>query len=315
MNPKTSAASLRRFDASETIWFNAQARQVRAKMYETRYPQFMARTFAPLATDIDPDADLVEYHVYTPVGMAKIISSYADDLPRADVSAKADYAKVVDLGVAYGWSLKSARKAQRGGYPLPTKKAAAAKRAVEQKIDSLAAVGDAANNIFGMANQPNVLTYTIPDRAAAGTDSTWPVGTPEEALKDLHGVAQYIVDTTKGVEVPDTMILPPSRFGWASTTYLTGNVTGQTVMSAFKATDPYIKNVYQWPFLETAGAGGTKRLITYRRDPEALELFVPREFEQLDPEKRNLEMVIDCLASCGGVVVYLPLSMAYADGL
>ena len=56
-------------------------------------------------------------------------------------------------------------------------------------------------------------------------------------------------------------------------------------------------------------------MLAYRRDPDALTLEVPSDFEQLDVEKRNLEYIIDCIESFGVVIIYYPLSVCYGDGI
>jgi hypothetical protein len=40
---------------------------------------------------------------------------------------------------------------------------------------------------------------------------------------------------------------------------------------------------------------------------------VPRDFETLEVEKRGLEYVTDCLASCGGVVCRYPKAITYME--
>ena len=67
--------------------------------------------------------------------------------------------------------------------------------------------------------------------------------------------------------------------------------------------------------LADAGGAGIDRAVAYRRDPEVLTLEVPSDFEQLEAEKRNLEYVIDCIESFGGVIIYYPLSISFGDGI
>lgn len=301
-------------DAAENIWFGKQIVSTRARAMQVRYPELKGRTFVPKADGFDNATDTFDYVQYDGVAVAKIIASYADDLPRADVTGRTFFGTVKSLGNAYGYSLQEIRKARRNGVPLSQQKANVARRAHEELVDKLLAHGDAANSLLGLLNQPNALAMSAPDGAGAGTDSAWTAKTPDEILADMHAGPQAMVDATNQLEQPDTLLLPPSRYGLVATRYL-DKTAGQTVLQAFLATSPYITNVDQWSPLETAGAGGTKRAVFYRRSPDALEAVIPQEFEQLDEQARGLEVVVPCHSRCGGVIVYLPLSMLYLDGI
>lgn len=298
-------------DASESVYFSQQLSQVKAQTYDIRYPNLKGRTFVPADNQVDPGAQTIVYHQYDQVGMAKIIASYADDLPRVDVRGKEFVAKVKSIGDAYGYSVQEIRAGARGAFPLQQRKAGVARRAIEEKIDSIIAVGDSANGLLGLVNQPNALLFTVPN--GAGASPTWALKTSDEILADLTNVAAYVVTQTKEVEVPDTIILPTTSYGLLTNRTI-GYGSNTTIMQQFLATNPYIRNIESWAKLAGAGVGGTNRLVCYRRDPDALQVAIPVEFEQFDPQARGLEYVVPCHARCGGVLLYYPMSMAYADG-
>ena len=134
-------------------------------------------------------------------------------------------------------------------------------------------------------------------------------------LADMHLVANTVVNQSKGVELPDTLLHPRSRYLYvASTPWSTGN-DGRTILEIFLQQSQYIKNVDWLNELETAAVGGGARMVAYRRDIEALSLEIPQDFEQFDPQARNLEFVVPCHQRVGGVIVYYPLSAAFADDI
>ena len=90
---------------------------------------------------------------------------------------------------------------------------------------------------------------------------------------------------------------------------------GVTILEYFLRTSQYVKQVDVWDKLVGVGSGGTDRMVCYRRDPEALELIVPQEFEQFPPEREGLEWEVACHARCAGVVAYYPLSISVGDGI
>ena len=59
----------------------------------------------PVKTEVPAGAATAMQRVYDQTGMAKIISNYADDLPRADVVGQEIPTKVLTLGDSYGYNV------------------------------------------------------------------------------------------------------------------------------------------------------------------------------------------------------------------
>lgn len=302
-------------DAAENMTFERKLEFVKSRTYEAKYAEMKARTLIPVSFEADPATETIVYQEFDGVGVAKLLASYSDDLPRADVKAKEVRSPVKGIGSSYGYGLQEIRASIKSGANLPTRKAGMARRAVEQTINRIGLKGDATYGLIGLLNIPNALSYTVPN--GAGGVATWVAGagkTPTEILKDMHGIAKYVFEQTKGVESPDTMLLPASQFGHISTTRI--DATSEvTILKYFLANDPYIKAVEPLFEAAAAGAAGKDRMVVYRRDPEHLTLEIPQDFEQLAPEQEGLETVVACHARCGGVICPLPLSFAYGDGI
>jgi hypothetical protein len=298
-------------DASESVYFSRSLEQVKATAYEVQYPQFNARRLIPVATGVDPDLNIITYRQYDQVGMAKVIAGYSDDLPRADVFAKEYSATVRLLGDSYGYNIDEIRKSRRDGTMLDQRKANAARRAIEQLIETIAISGDTTYGLQGLLSITNAQTYTVPN--GAGGTATWATKTEDEILTDLFGIGDTIVTGTKNAERPDTLIVPQDQYSLITRKRVPD--TDQTILAYFLQASNHIKNVEVWDALNAAGSGGTDRMVAYRRSPDVLELVIPREFEQLDGQARNLEIVVPCLARTGGVLCYLPMAICYADGI
>lgn len=299
-------------DEAASILFVRDLEQVRAKAYNVKFAMFKAKMLIPVDSEMDPGVEVITYQQFTEVGMAKIISDYAQDLPRADVKGKEFNSTVKTIGTSYGYNIQEAEAAAFAKKPLKQMKANAARKANDLQVDQLARNGSAAHNLLGLLNQPNATTYVIPNGAAGDTE--WTTKTPDEILADLNGIAAAIVETTLEVEIPDTIILPTAQYNLIAGTRL-GDGSDITILKHFLATNPYIKNVFSWWALNQAGAASADRMVCYRRDPDALQLVIPLDFQQLPPQDRALETVIPCRSRFGGVVLYYPLSMAYGDGI
>lgn len=299
-------------DASESLFFNRSLEQVKARAYEVQYPEFRARDLIPVATDVDPDVSVITYREYDQVGSAKVIAGYSDDLPRVDVFGRETQATVRDLGDSYGYNVSEIRKARREGSNLEQRKANAARRAIEQLIEDIAISGDSTYNLVGLNNVPNAQTYTVPN--GAGGSATFALKTNDEILADLFGIGDTAVTNTRSKLKPNVLLLPQAQASLIARRRLDTNGT-VTLLQYFLANSQHIKRIEVWDRLDGAGTGGVDRMIAYPLDPNVLELVIPREFEQLPGQPRNLEIVVPCLARTGGVLVYQPMGIVYGEGI
>lgn len=306
-------AQLPHLDANESAFFQRELEFVKSNTYDVKYPELKARRLFPLNPEADPGATKITYQQYDQTGMAKIIANYADDLPRADVKGKEFSSPVKELGAAYGYTIKEIRSSTMVGKKLDQRRSNAARRAIAQAENKFAFIGDTATGLPGFLSNANVPTVTIP-ADGTGASKLWTAKTPALILRDLNLLANSPAVNTKGVEVSDTILLPLEQFTYIASTPRSDN-SDTTILKYFLANNPFIKQVEWVNELAGAGAGSTDRAVAYRRDPMALTLEVPSDFEQLEPEKRNLEFIIDCIESFGGVIIYYPLSVAFGDGI
>lgn len=300
-------------DAADSAFFGRQLEYIQTKTYDQKFPPLKARRYIPVNNQVDNASDVYTFRAFSQFGVAKIIASYADDLPRADVKGQEFSVKVKGLGSSYGYNLNEIRKASKVGMDLDGKKAAAARRAIEVLIDQMGFQGDGKTNTMGIANIPNAGAYTVPAGGGGGTE--WASKTPLEILADLNGIENKIVVDTNENEIPDTILLPLEQYQLIAVTPMSTTIPNTTILEYFLRTSQYVKSIDVWNKLSGAGAASVDRMVCYRRDPDALELIIPQEFEQFPPQQENLEWTVPCHARCAGVVAYYPLSISYGDGI
>jgi len=306
--------TFKNLDANEGVFFQRQLEHIKAKTYDIKYPtlKIAEGMIVPQSFEADSGAQSITYRQYDQVGVAKLIANYADDLPRADVKGIEVTVPVKGIGESFGYNIQEIRAAAKAGFPLTPKKANAARRAVMQKLEAIGFSGDTATGLVGFNGNANATEVTLP-ADGTGASTTFASKTAAQIIRDLNAMASAIVDATLGVEIPDTLLLPIAQYSDIATRQLTN--TEVTVLQFFLKNSPYIKSVGWLNQLKTGGAGSTTRMIAYRRDPDALTLEIPQNYEQLAPQERNLEYVVPCHMRTGGVIFYYPLAMAFADGL
>ena len=300
-----------RADALETVFIARELVSVETAVYEKRYPEFKGRSLVPKSS-LPEGATFASYSEQDEYGSAKIISSGADDLPRAEVSRTETLVQIYTVGDAYAYTTMELKKAAFARQSLDAAKAMAARRIMEQKIDLLIQTGDAAYGMKGLLNQSGTNTYVVPNGGLGSP--LWVNKTSDEILTDLNAMANAPSNATNGIEYPDTMVLPIAQYDLISQKPRS-STSDTTIKEFFLGNSPYIKEIIPWWPCKTAGAAGVTRAVTYRRDLEALWYYMPQEFQAMAPQLRNLEYLIPCTCDFGGVHVRLPKSVTYADGI
>src|SRR5688572_10801047 len=129
--------SLPHMDNSESIFFARELERIRPKAYEKKYADLKAMMFIPIDRSLDPGAELDTYVMYDQFGMAKIVSDYANDFPRADVKGQQFTTWIKSLGASYGYNHQEVRSARFTGKPLEQMRANSARRAIDEGHDYL----------------------------------------------------------------------------------------------------------------------------------------------------------------------------------
>lgn len=300
-----------RFDANEAMLFARQLESIDATLYEVQYPQLNWSEIVPVQNGISDGAETYTYQVVDTVGRAKLIGNYADDLPRADAFGREVQAKIKHLGASYAYSIQDMRRAKLSGVGIDEMRARAARRAIAEFIDEAVMLGvrseDGTVLNTGFANNGSVSLTTV-------VTGTWATATGDQIVDDVLKMEREIITASKGVERPDTLALPPSRYAIASTKRMGSSLNDVTALEFLMKKSVGIRKVVQNFRLETAGASSVPRIVAYTANIEKVAALVPMEFNSLPPEARNLALIVNCEGRCGGVAWRLPGSARYMDG-
>lgn len=292
-------------------FFNRQLEYIRPKIFETQFAELKMRQFVPVNNEVPNGAEEHTYRVFTEVGQAQVIASYASDAPRVDVFGTETTSKFRSIASAYGWNFQEIRAAMMAGTNLDVRKARACRNAIERKLDAAGLIGDTSLNVTGLFNQSGTVTYTIP--VGALNSKLWSTKTSEEILDDMRQLVRKIVVDSLEIEIPDTLLLPVDSYDLIANKKV-GDGENRTILQVFLGTQQYVRSCASSNYLATAGSGSTRRMVVYKRSPDKLEHLISQEFEQFAPQLKGMETVTICHARTGGVVVYNPKSIGYADG-
>lgn len=297
----------KRHDDNETQVLARQLEFIQSEVFSHLYPPPEALQHIPLDQTVPVGAASFTYREMEATGVAAIITDYAKDLPRVDFVVRETSQKIVDNGAAYGFTHRELQQAAYGQIQLDATKARLAREAIERHIDELLATGDTISGITGFTNNASVPTLAV-------ANGGWTTGAvPEEILADLNESVTAVITQSRGVHKPNAMVLPQEEYEYIANTRRS-SYSAETILEAFLK-NPHIKEVSSWHLLDTAGPSSAPRGVCYHKDPSVVRGVVPSLFEQLPPEVRNMEMVVNCLGRIGGTVWYRPLAGVYMDGI
>lgn len=311
-------------DAGEGVFFEKELEFVKARSYDRLYPELLARRLFPVDSSADPGAKTIVYDSWDMAGAAKIIHSYAQDLPAAEVSAIQISRRIYSQGISFGYSLQDIRSAQFSGKPLTQRKADSARKGMlllENKIafhgNDVAFGGVAGIDIPGFINHPNINAVTIPDGASNLT--TWVSKTPDEIIADVTLMVSTIRDVSNGVESPNTLLMPELQFTNISTTPRS-STSDTTILDFILKSNAWIREiipVYNLKDSVPAAAGYDSEdcMILYDRSPDKLTLEIPQDVEMLPVQEKALYFEVPVHSRTAGVIIYYPKSIAQGNGI
>jgi hypothetical protein len=298
-------------DAAESVFFARQLEHIKSQTYDIRYPELKARMLVPTSNEVGAGATSVTYRQYDRVGRAKLIGANAKDIPRVDVHGEEFNRPVRTAADCYGWTVMEVQAAAFAGVSLNSQRAAAARRAIEELLDEVAAIGAPDFGIpTGFINDANVPTQDVP--VGTGGDEEWSGKTPDEIIKDVGDAIGRIRVASLDTEMPDTVLLPPAQHALISTTPRSTQ-SDTTILEFILKAFPMITAIDSWYRLVDAGAATTDRMIVYKRSADKLQQEITQEFNQLPVQEQGLEFLINAMAKTAGTAFYYPLSADYSD--
>jgi len=301
-----------RLDKAEAAFFARETEFIMTKTFDAKPPEAKGLLLVPMARGIPIGVNEITYRRYFEAGESKVIADYAEDYPRVDVFGEEFTSKVFDIGDSFGYSVREIRASMHAGKRLDQKRALAARRSNERKLNKMTLLSSTECSTFGMFDYPGITEATLPADGKGGSKS-WRSKDADKILRDITDLINAIVHPTKGQEVPDTLLLPLKVF-----TDLTTRRLGTTEISLLKyirENFPQLSRIDWFNELSGIGAGGSNRVFIGKIDSDHIENQIVSYFEQLETEKKGGTYTIPCQSSTAGVIIYYPQAFAFADGI
>ncbi|WP_404927148.1 DUF2184 domain-containing protein [Mesorhizobium sp. ORM16] len=298
-----------------------QATLIEPTVYAIRYQDIQYPSLVPVDTSAPEWIQSVTYFSMDSVGQAQWFNGNAHDVPKVELTREKFETTVSMAAIGYGYNLEELGTAQLLGMNLSNDKASAARRIAEEKIDSVAFVGDAGKGFLGLVNSTTPTATTAP-ADGTGSATTFASKTPDQILRDINGQLTGIFTGALGAEIADTILLPYSVLLDISTRRIDA-VNQTTILEWVMKNNIYTLVTGQpltirgmFGYLDASGAGSTKRMVAYRRSPEVLKFHMPMPFRFLPAWQTGpIKFDVPGIFRLGGVDIRRPKSIRYLDGV
>lgn len=298
----------------------SQTSYIEPQVVRIKYPELNYSQFVPIDSSANEWAKSITFFSIDMIGQADWFNHLAKDIPFADVQRARHEQGIEMAAVGYRYTLEELGQAMMlPGTNLSTERAAAARRAYEEFVHSVALYGDSRKNWKGLVNHtlPTVVNIatTWAAQVAAGTDAA-----KAAILQNVNALLTNIWQASSTVELADTLLLPLNAMTLLSMTQLTG--TTMNLLEWIKKNNLYTSEtgaelvIRGVRGLDTAGASGNGRAIAYRRDPEVVKMHVPMTHRFL-PVWQTGPITFDVpgIFRLGGLEIRRPGAFRYADGV
>lgn len=301
-------------DAQQAAGFVTPALyRTHAAVLMTKYPSFDYSGLVPVNTEGDMwDIGTLVYSGDV-AGAAAYISGKGFDIPNASVNFSQGLSSFYLAGAGYELSLQEVNRASRMNVSLGDRKASAAKQVADKFVYDRVIRGSTEKNFTGLINNTSVPT-------ANATTGGWGSATVAQILADVNQVLNDVITNSSETAMPDSLLLPTSRFLTLNNTQLTN--ASDSLLTFIQENNSYTAitgnplNIRPSRELETAGASSTKRMIAYEKSPDNMEFFLPGMFEFMSPFPiSSMSWRVDGVMNVGQVEIYRPKAISYRDNI
>ena len=306
-------SSAGKFKQDDALFIAQELNYIRSRALEVEHSPLNSFRVFPQDTDVPAGAETALTLVYDTVGMAKIVADYGDDLPRAEAVATTIPSKVVTVADSYGYNYVELEHARMANVNLEARKALAARRGVDLKLNNIAWFGDAAHGLTGFLGNANIANVVIP-ADGTGSSKLFSTKTPDQIIRDMNSLINEVNVNTNGVEMPDTVLMAPAVYDILESTPKS-QYSDRTILEFLRGAHPEVTRWMKIGELTGAGTGSTDMIVAGVFRPEYIRMESPVRFDQLPVQYRNLEYVVPCVARTLGVTVNVPVCFASAYGV
>jgi len=294
-------------DAQQAASFLApQLLRVEQGVYMTKYPLADYADFMPVDTQGSVWTAGSLFYSGDIAGKPEWFDVAADDMPYADVSRTQFLQENHIAGIGYKFNRGDLERGQQLGINVVADKADAATKTAERFIHRVAMTGDDLKFETGFVDDV-VMTIDAGNSIDSDSDVDDDIAQVNEALTRVE------TDTLETYRA-DTLAVPTSVYNTMASKRVDN--TGISLLRYLQE-NAVIRGITIKPtrHLETAGAGGSKRMIAYANTPEVHRFHLPGGGHQFFPmwQKGPFSFEVPGIMAIGGYELRIPKAKVAID--
>lgn len=316
------ATILDQYDGDTLNSLRRDFNQIEKEAYDLPRESLDAIMSAPIKGGISKGAQTYTVRTITKLGMAKVISADAKDLPPVSLAFKKNTVEIHNVGASYKFTNEELDGAAFAGIPLESLDARAARQTIDEKVDEIIYVGEKDWGLLGLLTNPNV-TRTVA-ATGASTSKKWKDKTLDEITADIQTMVNAVFEATKGPRgsgtvTPNTLKVP--REAYTSLTTRTKGVDSDVTFLKALLDRFAPQGITAIECCNSAAGVGTidnnpvDRALLYKKAPENVFSILPVVFKVLPAQYVGLSIIYNCVARTGGTAWRRPTTGVYMDGV
>ena len=294
-------------DAQQTMAFLApQLLRVEQGVYMTKYPLADYAEFMPVDTQGTVWTAGSLYYSGDIAGKPEWFDVAADDMPYADVSRTQFLQENHIAGIGYKWNRGDLERGQQLGINILADKADAATKTAERFIHRTAMFGDGLKFSTGFIDDA---AMTVDAGVSIDADSD-----VDADIEQINSALTRVETDTLETYRADTLAVPTSVYNTMASKRVDG--TGISLLRYLEQ-NAVVRGITikRTRHLETAGSGGSKRIIAYANTPEVHRFHLPGGGHQFFPQwqKGPFSWEVPGIMAIGGYELRIPKAKVAID--
>lgn len=303
-------------DSQEAMAFLvSQLAYTESQVFERMYQPMQYEQLLPISYEAGEYADSIRYEIYDYAGRGKRTSGKGKDINLVDIAYADKSFPVMNGDIGYDYTQEELRRTAFLRRPISERKLAAAIEAYRRHMNDVGLFGEASSGLTGLFNNANVPQGNAPVGA-------WQTGpkTPAQILADINTLIQNVWSNTAYNDMVTDIVIAPAAYAYIASTPRSEN-SDKTILQYVKENNiAKVERGQDIRFspgygLDTAGAGGTKRMVGYVKSDTRLVMHVPLPLRFLAPQLIGLSVQVPGEYKYSGVEFRYPKSAYYMDGI
>ena len=296
-------------DAVDTAFFNRQLEVVN-KEVDKKYPEQAYSQMMSIDGSIDEGATSVTYRMWDQIGASKILASDADDSPSVEATVEESTVATKIIGNHFIVTREELRNARLAGVNIQGKKAQAAAMFTERKHDEIALLADGTKQFGGLYG----IVYNPNTTKVEHTGGAWSTLSSQEKEKLITDQYNAVVETTKGVHMPNKIALAPEFYTDLRTSYISGDNNVSIMQRLESALGVTFVSHYRLGGMAknpaTGAAGSFNVMLIYWDDPMNIEYLMPIPYRPCgSPIDEGRRWRVETESKSAGVRIIFPLAV------